>query len=395
MRVLVTTAPLHGHFFPMVPLAWALRSAGHEVLVGSTANFLDDVAAAGLPAVPVGGPTDFADFMFRDRRGRPLRQPADPVARRASSGRAWGRLAARTLDGTLDVVRSWRPDLVIAEPTEYSGAMAAAVRGVPLVEHGWGLAVQPEYRPAADEELAPERAALGLGTLPTADLRIDLAPDSLQEPGPGGTPMRYVPYNGQAVLPDWVLAARAARDEDRRPRVCLTLGSMLPRYGLLNFAGMLRQQALAVAELNVEVVVAVDDAVAAEWGPMPDRVLAAGWLPLEAVLAGCDAVVHHGGPGSLFTAMTRGIPQLALPQTADQFDNSARMVEAGAGLRLLGDERPPAAVAHACRSLLTEPRFRKSAEDLARQNAERPSPAEVVGVLERLAGATGTRRSHP
>jgi UDP:flavonoid glycosyltransferase YjiC (YdhE family) len=390
MRVLVTTAPLHGHFFPMVPLAAALRGAGHEVLVGSTANFLDDVAAAGLPATAIGPATEFGDFMFRDRQGRLLSQPADPAVRRASSGRAWGRLAARTLAGTLDLVRVWRPDLVITEPTEYAGMIAAAVHDVPLVEHGWGLAVQPEYRPAAEDELAPEREPLGLAALPAADLRIDLAPVSLQEPGPGGQPMRYVPYNGTAVLPDWVWRPRS-EDPDRRARVCLTLGSMLPRYGLLDFAGMLREQALAVAELGVEVVVAVDDAVAACWEPMPETVLAAGWLPMDAVLANCDAVVHHGGPGSLFTALARGVPQLALPQTADQFDNSARLVEAGAGLRLFAHERPPAAVAQACRSLLAEPRFRKSAADLAAENAERPSPADVVGVLERLAGKKRSR----
>ena len=35
MRVLITSAPMHGHLFPLVPLAWALRAAGHEVLVAS------------------------------------------------------------------------------------------------------------------------------------------------------------------------------------------------------------------------------------------------------------------------------------------------------------------------------------------------------------------------
>ncbi|ASW54602.1 nucleotide disphospho-sugar-binding domain-containing protein [Plantactinospora sp. KBS50] len=382
MRVLVSTAPLHGHFFPLVPLSWALRAAGHDVLVATPANFADEVAATGLPVVPCAGPIEFAEFMFHDRQGRRLAQPSDPTQRRHSSGRAWGRLAARTLDGTLDLVRDWRPDLVVGEPTEFAGAIAAAAAGIPWVEHSWGLAVQPEYRPAAGAELAGECARSGLGGLPEPALRIDVCPPSVQRPGaPQGQQMRYVPFNGPAVLPQW------ARGPAPGPRICLTLGSMLPRHGLLDFAGMLRDWATALTGLGVEVVVGVADEVARSWTDLPPGVRATGWLPLHLVLPGCAAVVHHGGPGSLFTALALGVPQLALPQTADQFENSDRMVAAGAGLRLLPAERTTDAVVDACRDLLAESLYRKNAESIAEENAVGPSPAEVVGVLERLVAA--------
>ena len=81
-------------------------------------------------------------------------------------------LDAALEDGTLDLVRSWRPDLVISEPTEYAGPMAARSAGIPWVEHSWGLAPQPEYKPAAADELAPERRRLGLADLPEPDLFI-------------------------------------------------------------------------------------------------------------------------------------------------------------------------------------------------------------------------------
>jgi UDP:flavonoid glycosyltransferase YjiC (YdhE family) len=32
MRVLVVSAPLQGHLLPLVPLAFAFRKAGHDVL---------------------------------------------------------------------------------------------------------------------------------------------------------------------------------------------------------------------------------------------------------------------------------------------------------------------------------------------------------------------------
>src|SRR4051812_34880722 len=54
MRVLFTTWDWAGHFFPMVPLGWALRAAGHEVLVATDPGFAPTVTGAGLPALPVG-----------------------------------------------------------------------------------------------------------------------------------------------------------------------------------------------------------------------------------------------------------------------------------------------------------------------------------------------------
>lgn len=379
MRVLVTTAPLHGHFFPMVPLCWALRAAGHDVLVAAPANFTDDIAATGLAVVASAGPAAFGDFMFRDRDGSPLPPPADPAERRASSGRAWGRLAARTLPGIQAIVRDWAPDLVIAEPTEYSGPMTAAAAGIPWVEHWWGLAVQPEYRPSAQAELAPELARLGLAELPDATMRIDVSPPSVQRPAvPPAQQMRYVPFNGRAVLPPWVSQPR------ERPRICVTLGSMLPKVGLLDFGGMLRDFAQGLTGLGADVVIGVDDDVAASWPEMPDGVHATGWLPLNLVLPACDLVVHHGGPGSVFTALALGVPQLALPQTADQFENAERMTLAGVGTQLLPAERSTETVVEACRELLGEPLYRKKAAAVAEENAMGPAPAEVVTVLERL-----------
>ena len=54
MRVLLTTQPAYGHFFPMLPLAVALRSAGHDVAFATSATFCPVVHQHGFPAFPVG-----------------------------------------------------------------------------------------------------------------------------------------------------------------------------------------------------------------------------------------------------------------------------------------------------------------------------------------------------
>ena len=51
MRVLFSSSPGLGHLFPMIPLAWALRTGGHDVLVASTGDVVERAVQAGLPAV--------------------------------------------------------------------------------------------------------------------------------------------------------------------------------------------------------------------------------------------------------------------------------------------------------------------------------------------------------
>ena len=51
MRVLFTASPALGHMFPMIPLAWAYRAQGHDVLVATAGPGLDVLAIAGLTAV--------------------------------------------------------------------------------------------------------------------------------------------------------------------------------------------------------------------------------------------------------------------------------------------------------------------------------------------------------
>ena len=50
MRVLMTSVAVEAHFNGMVPLAWALRAAGHEVHFASHPALTEPIAAAGLTA---------------------------------------------------------------------------------------------------------------------------------------------------------------------------------------------------------------------------------------------------------------------------------------------------------------------------------------------------------
>ncbi|MBM0278811.1 glycosyltransferase, partial [Micromonospora sp. STR1s_6] len=71
MRVLIVSAPLVGHVFPLVPLALALRDADHDVLVATGGGGLA-VADAGLPVHDVAPGFDCGRIALRVFPRHPL-----------------------------------------------------------------------------------------------------------------------------------------------------------------------------------------------------------------------------------------------------------------------------------------------------------------------------------
>lgn len=370
MRILFTTVALPGHFFPLVPLAWACRAAGHEVLVLSAEDFMPTVLGSGLPAASSGPAERFADLVADDR------PTAGLAEQRTAHGRVFGRMAARSLPGTSVVMRAWQPDVVVSERAEFAGPLAAWNLGIPQVELHWGVAALREYRTGAAKELSVQLAARGLDTLPRPAAVLNPWPPSLRLPHAAAhAGIRPLAYNGEARVPDWVLRRR------RRPRVCLTLGTVVPRTGRSQVAGSVTDIVGALVNLGVEIVVAVDDRIAAGWPPLPPEVHHVGRMPLSPVFATCDAAIHHGGQGTTLTAIEAALPQLVLPVFDDQFDNGAAIADAGAGIRLLPDEINPAAIAEQCAEILDRPGYRRSAGILAAELATQPTPVEVAESL--------------
>src|SRR5262249_8700499 len=121
--------------------------------------------------------------------------------------------------------RRWRPDLVVQSQLQGAGLVAAAVLDIPVIEHGFGLArtegMAALHRVHMDEAFTrdgvdgPEHIAT-----------IDVAPPSMADGTSRGWSMRYLAYNGGAVLPDWLTRA------GDMPRVTVTLGTVDAGRGL-------------------------------------------------------------------------------------------------------------------------------------------------------------------
>jgi glycosyltransferase (activator-dependent family) len=411
MRILFASIAEKTHFLGMVPLAWALQTAGHEVRVASQPEMTDVITGAGLTAVPVGRNHRLYLLSKVENTvspGKPLFDMSDERPEQLRWDRVrpgyeqlvqwWWRVVNDPMvDGLTEYCRQWRPDLVIWEPITYAAPVAARASGAAHARFMWGFDVfgrmREQFRRLRDEQPPQKRTdpfAEWLGgraerhgvefaeEMVTGQFTIDYHPESVRIDGGGHhVPIRYVPYNGVSVIPPWL------RVPPERPRVCLTLGTAA--------AERLGGYEVPVAELldalggeDIEVVATVSEREQARLGSVPDNVRLVSFVPLHALVPTCSVVIHHGGGGSYCTPMLNGVPQLILPKLFDAPLRARSLTEYGAGLTIDSDAATGANVREHVLRLLGEESFRQRASQLREEVLAMPTPNELVPELERL-----------
>ena len=396
MRVLVT-AFVPSHFMQMVPTVWALRAAGHQVVVAGMADIVKVARTAGLPTREIGkGSGGFTANVKPGQLGavkvaEPPKAQGIPSARELAEKRPWEMMKPywRSLvEGStgeyVEFGRQWRADLVLCE-LDFVGLVAGGALGIPTVLHRWGTDVlSPLIHEHATAALEQTCVDLGvLGGFPYPDLVIDPCPPRLQFPGFDRTmPVRYNPYNGTGEVPDWALE-RGVR------RIFVSLGMLGTQSVESEWRrGLVDGIAQAVGDLGeVEVVLPFGAAAAEELGPLPSMMRLVDPVPLNLFMDNCDLVIHHGGAGTSLTACAFGVPQLVLPQIHPAHVGCGeRVAENGLGLMLPPDAvtDDPAALGKAIRALLDEPQYRHSAREMAEEMAKQPSTHELDAALRAL-----------
>ncbi|MEW1585620.1 glycosyltransferase [Micromonospora vinacea] len=335
MRVLFASLASVGHTYPLIPLAIAARDAGHEVHFAAGPEVHAPLAAHGL---------------------RPFR-PGD----------AFYEVYAEDLEPELARLR---PDLVVHEWGLPGAAVAAQRAGIPGLWHGFG-------------RMFPE----GIGLeLPTRNAEVvgrphlDIWPPSLQDKNFLATErrieLRPVAFSTPAPLPERV-SRRASR-----PLIYLTLGTAFGTPELL------RTAIAGLAALDAEVVVAAGRVPVEQLGAIPDHVSVRQWVSQAELLPLADVVVHHGGSGTTLGALAVGVPQVLLPQGADQFANADTLAAAGVAVRLLPGEVDVSAIAEQVHRLLPQhgnAEQRDAARLIAEEIASMPSPTAVARLLPEYA----------
>jgi glycosyltransferase len=426
----------------MVPLAWALQCAGHEVFVASHPNLADHIKAVGLTPVSLGSddmppPTGPAGAYPRERElmarmtaeildDLDYRDPWDtvtqfllPAAWDFNPYQAPSSQPLPVMDDLVEFARNWRPDLVLWDPLMPGAAVAAKACGAAHARLLYGQDYQAwlgDKLQAHADRTGAELENLLVGTIQPMAERYDVeVNDELLfgawtiDPMPVPTRlsttinpvgMRWIPYSWPTVMPSWL------KSRPERPRVALTLGVSQREFLKLGWDYV---PALldAASGLDIEMVATLNDTQLANVSQVPDNVRIVDYVPLNQLLPTCSAIIHHGSSGTLGASCTAALPQLITdhPETvaeavtddeggmggATKHSSSpvgARYITSrGAGMTV--DIANPSAevIRKQILDVLAKPSFRVGAARVRDDYLAMPSPNEVVPTLERLTAA--------
>jgi MGT family glycosyltransferase len=380
-----------GHAFPMLALGEALVARGHEVCLQTWQRWEDATVAAGMTfaAAP-----EYQVFPTTDRPLKPY-QAAVHAARE-----------------TRPAVRDFAPDFAVSDILTPAPALAAELEGVPvatLVPHGnphqapgfpvysigarlprtaigrtlWRRADRLVDRGLEQgrREYNESRARLGLGPLPwvhtglSRELTLIGTLPQLEYP-------RDWPAWARVVGPlQWELpgGARIEPPPGEDPVVLVAPSTAQDRERTL-----LRAALRGLADAPVRVIAA--------WGAelppdldIPANAVVVPWMSYARTMPGCDAVLTHGGHGTLVRALTSGCPVVVCPAGGDMAENAARVDWARLGVRLPRRYATPLGVRLAIERVLTRPGVRANVERVARWAGHHDGAVEAARQLERWA----------
>ncbi|MDR3083636.1 MAG: DUF1205 domain-containing protein [Streptomyces sp.] len=423
MRILFNVFPASSHVYPIVPLAWALQSAGHEVVLATSEAGLDpklftNIASAGLTAVPLGGKEELAvsmapllaDANRPDRRTASI-DPDDENEWRTCRDILIDLLGAHyppesadggrrpVLDTLVEFARNWRPDLVLWDPLAPTGAVAARASGAAHARLLFGMDNVGLVRSKTLQELADpdsgltedpwmpwlgpvlerygldftEETLLGQWTMDLTAARMQYPLDLRY------VPVRWIPYNGGSTLPEWL------HTRPERSRVVFTLGQTRRLFDGPQGGFPLREFFDSVSDLDLEMVATLNSNQLATVGALPDNIRAIGYVPLNQLLPTSSAVIHHGGGGTSGACVAFQVPQLIMPIPMwDEKVIARHISDRGAGLLIDPEAFEVDSMRKDLVRLLTEPSFRSGARDLYEDLLAAPAPKDVIPVLERL-----------
>jgi MGT family glycosyltransferase len=266
--------------------------------------------------------------------------------------------------------------------------------GVPAM--GMGLLPQNRFRAALLKLAATHQWAKGLpavnharalnglepiatptGLIGSADRLLVLASHALDFPE--FAPPEHVRLVGPR-LEDPAWAGHWSPPPGNEPLVLVGLSSTW-----MDQVPLLQRIADALGRLPVRGVVTTGPAVAPETVSAPDNVTVVRTAPHGEVLRHAAVAVTHGGHGTVAKSLAAGVPLVCMPLGRDQPDVAARVVRAGAGVRLRHDAEV-AQIADAVCGLLRDPSYKRAADNLAEAIAEERSEDRAVLELEALAG---------
>ncbi len=340
LRLLLGAFGDPGHAFPMIALGRALLARGHDVTLQTWERWRAPVEAEGITFTPA---PEYSAFPIGDH-------PLD----------FYEAVVYATRD-TLPLVRELQPDVVVHDILTLGPSLAAELLDIPratLIPHVfpeagpgfpiysfgarlprtavgrafWERAHLPVRRGLESGRLALNHTREQVGLPPLSyphggtskELALVATFPQLEYPRPWPAhvhvvgPLMWEPPAQEVLLPPGddplvLIAPSTSQDPDHR---------------------LLHAALRGLADAPVRVLATYNRRLPSRPLPVPDNTTVVDWVSYARTLPHCDAIVCHAGHGTLVRALSFGVPVVACPVAGDMNENAARLVWAGAGVRL-------------------------------------------------------------
>ncbi|MFQ6030387.1 MAG: glycosyltransferase [Dehalococcoidia bacterium] len=171
--------------------------------------------------------------------------------------------------------------------------------------------------------------------------------------------------------------------DDQRPLVLVSF-STSPQ----GQAEYLKRTIEALAALPVRSLVTLGPTLKVEDFESHENVALVNFVPHGLVLPSAAAMVSQCGHGTVMKALAHGVPLVCLPLIGDQPDIAARVVHAGAGIRLPRSASPQD-ISKAIQRILSDPSYLANARRLGKKISSEDGAKSVADELELIAYGTG------
>ncbi|SCF45230.1 glycosyltransferase, MGT family [Micromonospora matsumotoense] len=379
-RFLIVVLPVASHLNAPLAIGQALQAAGHEVAWCGPRSDLRPLIGPDATLYPTGkryfrngGDTGMASVRSL-WEGHVL--PVNRFIRDAAD----------------QAVAHYRPDVAVVDQYAMAGALAAHRHGVPWATFCVGtLELTPPARelPEFDEWVRSQLTRVwALTDLPvdeTIDLRFSpylvIGLTSTALTGTTPLPARCV-LTGPALghRPDAPAFAWDAWDPARR-HVLVTVGTMAEHLARDFFQRILAATAPLADRVQVVLTASAD--------VLPDppaHVLVAPRVPVLELMPHLDAVVSHGGLGTVTEALAHGVPVVVAPIRHDHPMVARQVTDAGAGIEVSFGSATPAELTAALTAVLDEPGHRAQARRVGESFAAAGGAVAAARHLAALAG---------
>jgi MGT family glycosyltransferase len=398
VRILFTTTARLGHFHPLVPLARAAVSAGHEVAFACAQSLCAAVEASGFRVFPMVDDT-LSDPGLTSALERIGRIPSSAPRAAAYLMEVFvGIEARRMLPKLLELSRSWMPDLVVREEYEFGGAIIAERLAIPhavvQVTHAANWQQQASlFGNVVARAFDELRASVGLAPDEKLEmlyrhLLLSFDPPSLIDPNVT-LPKNTHHLRGESFdrssdddAPRWLTS------NAKRPIVYASLGTIAPTIPSI-YPQVYQTMLEGLRDLSGSLLMTIGhESDPGVFGVQPAHVHLERYVPQSAFLDRCDVIVTHGGHNTVLAALAKGVPMIVVPFFADQADNAARVAAIGAGRVIPGRDLSANALREAVRDVLENESYHLAAARVKAEIQTLPGLETGVKLLEELTAQT-------